>query len=469
MLISNEVLLCILLLTVVCIEVAGGKNRGRAMDWVVAFGMFVITLAGLSWSSSGQLFGGMFISDDATRLMKAVLNLGTLIVVLQSRDWLSKEVNSPRKAEYYSLLISTLIGMSFLISSGDFIMFFIGIELATLPLAALASFEINSRRSAEAGIKMIFSSAFASAISLMGISMIYGYGGSIYFSQIAVADLYSPFFILAFIFFFTGLAFKISLVPFHFWTADVYEGSPMNITSYFSVISKGSALFILLLIFFKFFHFGEGLWQIPVYIISVLTMTVGNLFALRQKNIKRFLAYSSIAQAGFLLLGIYSSSPSGFNAVVYFMLIYVFSNLGAFGVAAVISHHSGKEEIDDYNGLYKTNPKLSLLMLLSLFSLAGIPPLAGFFGKFFLFMSAAETHNYVLVLIATLNATLSLYYYLLLVKAMFINSNEAPIPPIRSGSQARLAMLICLAGMLAIGFIGPLHGFIQRIAEKFML
>lgn len=465
---QNELLLLLLLLIIIVAEIFSGENK-RSINVISIVGILIITVLGFIAPTYGSIFGGMFVSNSLTALMKGILNLGTLVVVLQSIDWLSKEENSVRTSEYHSLLYSTLIGMNFLISSGDFLMFFIGIELATLPLAALASFEVRKSRSAEAGIKMILSSAFASAISLMGVSLIYAISGSIYFSEISIADVYSPIYILAFIFFFSGLAFKISIVPFHFWTADVYEGSPVNITSYFSVISKGSALFILLILFFKVFQSSEHLWKMMVYGLAILTMTIGNLFAIRQTNIKRFLAFSSIAQAGFLLLGVYSGTAAGMNAAIYFMLIYIFSNLGAFGVIAAISNHSGKENIQDYNGLYRTNPKLSLLMLLSLFSLAGIPPVAGFFGKFFLFMSAASQGSYVLVLIATLNATLSLYYYLLVVKAMFINKNEEAIPHFVSGTWSRIAMIICLLAILSIGFISGLHEHIQLIAENFML
>lgn len=470
-LMSNEILLTALLLLIIIQEIFSSKQSPhylRNQNFLLFSGMFIITVLSFVPKPEGELFGGMFVSDSMTSLMKGLLNIGTFIVLLQSKEWINGKDNKVRSAEFHALILSTLTGMNFLISSGDFLMFFIGIELATLPLAALASFEVSKAQSAEAGIKMILSSAFASAISLLGISLLYALGGSIYFSQVNISDIYTPVYVLGFICFFTGLAFKLSIVPFHFWTADVYEGSPVNITSYFSVLSKGSALFILLILFFRYFKSSEHLWQMLIYISSVLTMTIGNIFAIRQNNIKRFLAYSSIAQAGFILLGVYSGTNAGMNASIFFLLIYIFSNLGAFGVVSVISNQTGKENISDYNGLYKTNPKLSLLMLLSLFSLAGIPPVAGFFGKFFLFMAAASKGSYILVLIATLNATLSLYYYLLVVKAMFINSNENPIPKLKTGFSARLAMIICLAGLLLTGFISSIYGHFQVIVNNFM-
>ncbi len=269
-------------------------------------------------------------------------------------------------------------------------MFYLGLELATLPVAALAAYETSKRISSEAGIKFILSAGFASGIALFGISLLYATTGSIYFNEVMEVITSNNLTILAFILFFTGLAFKISLVPFHFWTADVYEGSPISVASYLSVISKGAAVFILMILLFTVLKPLMHVWENIIYVIAIATMTIGNLFALRQKNMKRFLAYSSIAQAGFILLGLIAGTQLGAATVVYFVLIYIFSNLAAFGVVQAISLKTGKENIDDYNGLYRTNPKLSLVMMLGLFSLAGIPPVAGFFGKFFLFTAAAS-------------------------------------------------------------------------------
>ena len=260
------------------------------------------------------------------------------------------------------------------------------------------------------------------------------------------------------------MGFKISLVPFHLWTADVYEGAPVNVASYLSVISKGAAAFIFTIVLYTVFYSIAEMWKELVYVIAVITMTIGNLFAIRQKNMKRFLAFSSIAQAGFILLGIIDGTALGMSTVIYFVLVYIFSNLGAFGVVSAISVITGKENMDDYNGLYKTNPKLSLTMMLALFSLAGIPPVAGFFGKFFLFTSAAHQGYYWLVFIAVLNATISLYYYLLVVKAMFINKNDSPIAYFRSDLTTRAALLLCVIGIFFIGFLSPIYEFIKMLS-----
>jgi NADH-quinone oxidoreductase subunit N len=260
------------------------------------------------------------------------------------------------------------------------------------------------------------------------------------------------------------MAFKISIVPFHLWTADVYEGSPVNITSYLSVISKGAAIFIFIIILFTVFPMIIGTWQKTIYVTSILTMTIGNLFAIRQQNLKRFLAFSSISQAGYILLGFIGGNQLGMASVIYYVLVYIFSNLGAFGVVVAISNATGKENMDDYNGLYQTNPKLSLIMTLALFSLAGIPPVAGFFGKFFLFTAAAQKGFYLLVLIAVLNTIISLYYYLLVVKAMFINKSETPVEKFRSDFPTRFALGICVAGIVITGFASILFEMIRNLS-----
>jgi NADH-quinone oxidoreductase subunit N len=426
--------------------------------------MAIVSIAGFIPGPTGILFGGMYGTSPLILLMKNILNIGVLIIFIQSVSWLKLEEQKEKIGEFFVILLSTLIGMDYMISSGDFLMFYLGLELATIPIAALAAFERFKEKSAEAGVKLIFTSALSSGILLYGLSMIYGTTGSVYFPEVSAAFSTAPLQILAFIFFFAGMAFKISLVPFHLWAADVYEGAPINVTSYLSVISKGAAVFIFMIILYTVFNKIALLWRDVIYIISILTMTLGNLFAMRQRNIKRFLAFSSISQAGFILLGIIGQSQLGMTTVVYFVLIYIFSNLGAFGVATIISNKTGKESINDYDGFYRTNPMLSLTMMLALFSLAGIPPLAGFFGKFFLFASAAKQGMYILVFIAVLNTIISLYYYLLVVKAMFLNRSDRPIAYFRSDGYTKLGFAICIAGIIIIGFASPVYEFILKFA-----
>jgi len=357
--------------------------------------------------------------------------------------------------------------MYFMISSGDFLMFYIGLELATLPVAALVAWETSKRISSEAGIKFILSAGLASGVSLFGISLLYASTGSIYFEDLLKLLTSTNLTLLGSILFFSGLAFKISLVPFHFWTADVYEGAPIGVASYLSVISKGASAFILMILMFTILKPLMHVWENIIYVIAIATMFIGNLFALRQQNMKRFLAFSSIAQAGFILLGLISGTQLGTATVVYFVLVYIFSNLAAFGVVQAISLQTGKENRDDYNGLYRTNPNLSLVMMLALFSLAGIPPVAGFFGKFFLFAAAASKGYYLLVFLAVVNVTISLYYYLLVVRAMFIRKNENPIPFFNNKIYMRLGLIISVLGILVLGLYSPLYDYIFELSNIF--
>ena len=316
-------------------------------------------------------------------------------------------------------------------------------------------------------MKLIISSAFSSGLLLFGISLMYGTTGTLNFSELPQHLNGSPLQLFAFILLLAGFAFKISVVPFHLWTADVYEGSPVSVTSYLSVISKAAFLFVFVSVLYNVFKPLADTWFNMIMLLSVLTMIIGNLFALRQNNLKRFLAFSSITQMGFILVGISGSSQMGTASVIYFLLIYIFSNLGAFGVIAFVSAATGKETIDDYKGFYKTNSFLSWVLTISLFSLAGIPPTAGFFGKFFLIMAGAGKGNYVFITIAALNMIISLYYYLKVVKAIFMDANEQPIEKLSINTLPKLAMIICMLGVVSIGFIHPIYDYIYSLSFGF--
>jgi NADH-quinone oxidoreductase subunit N len=464
LLMRQELMLVILTLIVLVADLVTAtdkKNRNIKLTLILFGGL---TIAGFLPSREGSLFGGTYNSSPLLVAMKNILNIAVLVVLLQSVKWLRKEENIQKASEYFILLFSTLTGMDFMISAGDFLIFYIGLEIATIPATVLVAFDKSKNTSAEAGIKFIFSSALSSGILLMGLSIIYGTTGSIYFTEVFSGFGNSGLHLLGFIFFLSGMGFKISLVPFHFWAADVYEGAPVNITAYLSVISKGAAVFILMIILFKVFSLLVDTWEILLYVLAVSTMTIANLFAIRQNNLKRFMAFSSIAQAGFILLGVMGADQAGVTSVVYFMLIYVFTNLAAFGVISSISHETGKETITSYNGLYRTNPLLSLTMMLALFSLAGIPPVAGFFGKFFLFTAAASKGYYILVLIAVLNATVSLYYYLRVIKAMFIDPNDQPIAYFKSDVYSRFSLIFCNLGVFLTGFFGAVYEYVFKLA-----
>jgi len=407
------------------------------------------------------LFSGMFHTNKLIALEKNVLNLGTLLISLQGYDWLKRHRHVP---EFYMLLLAALAGFFFMISAGNLLMFYLGLELSTIPLAALSSFDLEKRQSSEGAMKFILSAAFSSALLLFGISLLYGATGTLAFDTINQKLDGSPFQLFAFILILSGFAFKIAAVPFHLWTADVYQGSPVPVTAYLSVVSKGAVFFIFIQVLYTVFKPVGTQWYRLLVILSVLSITVGNLFALRQDRLKRLLAFSSIAQSGFILAGIIGSSRAGEASVIYFILIYVFSNLGVFGVISLISAQTGKESISDYRGLYANNPVLSWVMAISLFSLAGIPPTAGFFGKFFLLMAGAGKGNYVFIGIAALNMVISLYYYLKVIKAIFIDRQEQPIEKLSIPLLPNIAFVICVAGIIITGLAGWVYDYIYSLS-----
>lgn len=447
------------------------KSQGSLSVFTsVIFGAF--TIANYFMLQRGTAFSGMFEATAATFVMKSILNIGMLIVLVQSIKWANSEFTAVRRGEFYELLLATLFGMYLMISARHFLLFVIGLETASLPLAALVAFNKNRYESHEAAAKYMFTAIFSSAVFMLGLSFVYGLSGSLYFTDIAAAVATadnSALLITALAFVIAGVGFKLSLVPFHLWTADVYQGAPTAVTSYLSVISKGAAAFSFLVILVQVFgSVYSTVWEWMLYALIILTITLGNLFAIRQRNMKRFLAFSSISQAGYIMLGVVAANELGLASLMFYVLVYIVSNLAAFGVVSAIENYSGKVSIDDYNGLYKTNPHLAFTMMLAMFSLAGIPPFAGFFSKFFIFVGALETGSvaiYVLVLIALINTIVSLYYYLLVVKAMFIRQDDCIIPTFKSACSERVAMIVCTLGIIFIGIASCIYSFIVDVVN----
>lgn len=459
-LMKQELVVTLIIFIPLFIKLGNTPIKNESLLTVINVLLLLNVVSGFFFSASGTLFGDMFVTNDLLRFEKNVLSLGTLIISLQSYNWLKQHQHAP---EFYMLMLSTLLGMFFMISSNNILMFYLGLELSTIPLAAMANFDLDKRRSSEAAMKFIISSAFSSGLLLFGISWLYGATGTLSFLEIAPRLFDVPWHIFSLILIIAGFGFKISAVPFHLWTADVYEGSPVAVTSYLSVISKGAVLFVLVSFLYRVYSPLQTTWYNILFLLSVLTMIIGNLFALRQQNMKRFLAFSSIAQVGFILIGITGQSIEGSTSVVYFVLVYVFSNLAAFGVLNIVSAVSGRENVDDYKGFYKTNPVLSWVLAIALFSLAGVPPTAGFFGKFFLLLAGAGKGNYLLITIAALNMVVSLYYYLRIIKAIFMDANDNPIKKVESGFYPKLAMVICVTGIVITGLFSGAYNYIHSL------
>lgn len=468
---QQEVTLALIILIMLVADLFVKESNSKILRGL-AYVLLAVQIAVNIVPAETSAFDGMYHSTQMAAVVKTILSLGTLLVFMQADKWLGREDTSFKTGEFYVLTLSTLLGMFFMVSAGHFLLFYIGLELASIPMACLVAFDKFRHHSAEAGVKYILNAMFSSGIMLYGISMVYGTCGTLYFADAATAMTGTPLQVLAMVFFFAGLGFKISLVPFHMWTPDTYQGAPTTVSAYLSVISKGAAAFALMSILMKVFGIMVEDWTLLLGIIIVLTITVGNLFAILQKDLKRFMAYSSISQAGYIMLAVMADSGQGVASLVYYVVIYIVANLAVFGVINTIEQHSGgKVERDDYNGLYKTNPRLTFVMTLALFSLAGIPPFAGFFSKFFVFASAfhtgyelQQTGYWVVVFLALVNTIISLYYYLLIVKAMYITPNDNPIPTFKSGVMERAGLTICLAGVVFIGLLSCVYQYLTDTA-----
>lgn len=422
-------------------------------------------------TEASTAFGGMYMTNGSVGVIKTILAFSVLIVFVQSREWLQREDTNFKEGEFYELVLATLLGMNMMVSANHFLLFFLGLEMASVPMACLVAFDKYRHNSAEAGAKFILTATFSSGVMLYGISFLYAATGTLYFDDVMANISATPLCILGMVFFFSGLGFKISLVPFHFWTADTYQGAPTTVTGYLSVTSKGAAAFALCAILMKVFAPIVEYWQIMLMVVIVLSITIGNLFAIHQKDLKRFMAFSSISQAGYIMLAVVGNSAMSVTALSYYVLIYVVANLAVFSIiAAVEENNGGVVNMNAYNGFYKTNPRLAFLLTLALFSLGGIPPFAGMFSKFFVFMAAANGAQvttaigatiYAVVFIALVNTVISLYYYLLIVKAMFISDNENPLPTFKSSCSTKMALAICTLGVVAFGVCSIVYNWIH--------
>lgn len=430
----------------------------------IACGLLVVQIILNIQPSAGEYFGGMYSCTPVASVVKTILTAGTLLVFMQAGEWISSPDTRHKAGEFYVITISTLLGMYFMVSAGSFILFYVGLELASIPMACLIAFDKWKHHSAEAGAKFILNSMFSSGLMLYGLSLVYGTCGTTYFADMAHTLTGTPLQILAMVFFFAGLGFKLSLVPFHMWTPDTYQGAPTAVAGYLSVISKGAAAFTLMSILTKVFAPMSDRCELMLSIVIVLTITLANIFAILQDNMKRFMAYSSISQAGYIMLAVLGETGQGTTSLVYYIAVYLMANLAVFGVIGLLEQQTGGPvERSTCNALYTTNPRLAFVMTIALFSLAGIPPFAGFFSKFFVFAAAFHTGHWAVVFLALVNTIISLYYYLLVVKAMYIMPSDAPVAAFRSPLPARVCLLVCLLSIMLMGVCSSVYQYIAAV------
>ena len=458
-----ELVITITLVAIITVDLISHKNR-KYLPYISAAGLliaayFVVSLVGLnSFAFSVKPSSGMMIIDSFGTFFKLVVLFASIIVIIFSA--LSKEIKESfdRHGEYYTLIFGMILGMFFMISAADLIIIYLSLELLSLSSYILAGFTKTNKRNSEAALKYIIYGAISSGIMLFGISIVFGLTGSTNLyeinSLIQLQEYQSIPFLLAGLLIFTGIGYKISVVPFHFWTPDVYEGAPVSITAYLSVASKAAG-FALLIRFIKITFIrsvdSSGNWQLIelfdwqtfIIVLSVLTMTLGNFVALWQNNLKRMLAYSSIAHAGYMLLGLAVLSNQGLIAILVYFAIYALMNLGAFLVVMLIANKTGSEEIHDYNGLGYSSPLLGVSLAIFLISLTGLPPTAGFISKLYIFIALVDANMIALAIIALLNTVVSLYYYVRVLKHMYLNRPETE-PEQWSVSPLNAAVVLAL-------------------------
>jgi NADH-quinone oxidoreductase subunit N len=445
-----ELLLLLLALLILGLDMILPERWRAGLGWVTAVGTGGILAVAL-------LGGGASGSDPATVhadalafFFRALFLLGAMLSVLISIN--SEGVG--RRGEYYALLIFSTIGLCLMAQAADLVMLALAIEMATIPLYILAGFLKRDSRSTEAGLKYFLFGATASAVMWYGFSLLYGFTGQTDLSAAAVAlGAADPAMLLAAaISILVGLGFKVAAVPFHFWAPDVYEGAPTPIAAFLSTAVKAAGFAVLLRILLAVFPpESAASWGLLISILSAVTMTLGNLLAMVQKNVKRLLAYSSIAHAGYALIGLVTLNPDGLAATAFYLLTYLLANLAAFAVVALVSNAGGSDDVTALAGLSRRSPAAALMLLVALLSLAGMPPLAGFAGKVFLFASAVEAGLTWLAALGALNAILALYYYLAVLKTVYLFRAENEQAPFPIPGAAALALIVCAAGILILG------------------
>lgn len=408
------------------------------------------TLGCLVWLDvahvSGALFGNMFVLDRMAIFFKIFIVGSTALVILASVQYVDRFRFF--RGEYYFLVVMSALGMMFMASANDLLSLFVSLEFSTLGFYILVGYLREDLASNEAGLKFFILGVFAAGLLAYGISLVYGETGKLVFSEMAPAA--TPGAIIGFLLIFAALGFKIGAFPFHSWIPDTYHGAPTPVTAFLSIAPKGAAFAILLRIFFVALAAFKPVWIIMLVAVSILSMTYANIVAIAQRNIKRLLAYSGIAQIGNVLIGLAAGTKMGSDAILFYLLAYLFANIGAFAVVIAVSQAIGSEEIDDYSGLNRRSPFLAFAMLLFLLSLAGVPPLAGFIGKLYIFVSAIKEGLYTLITVGLINIVISMYYYLIVVKKMYISEPVDPSPISISGPM-KAVVYVGLAGTLLIG------------------
>jgi NADH-quinone oxidoreductase subunit N len=462
--------LLILGIVIMLVDLFISDDQKKVLGWISAVGIGVIILVSILFARPGSeseaVWGGMLRFDWYGFAFQLIFLFGAAVTSLVAME----EGDLGKRGEFYLLLLAATLGMSLMASSANLIMLYVAIETTSIPLYVLAGFLVHDRKSTESGFKYFLFGAMTSTIMLYGFSLLYGFSGTtdIYAIAEKIGSGISPIpMIGALLLVLVGFGFKISVVPLHFWAPDVYEGAPTPITGFLSTASKAAGFAVLIRILMAVFPANQDLWSALLAALAVATMTLGNLLALTQKNIKRMLAYSSIAHAGYILIGVVVATERGFSSSIYYLVVYLVTNLAAFAVVTIVSRSIGSEEISDYAGLSRRSPGLAFVLLVALLSLAGMPPLGGFIVKFLVFAAAVEANYIWLAVVGVLNAIIGLYYYLIVLKVVYLYRSDKDDQKIAVPGAFSLTLGLLTFGILILGTLfAPWINWVMKAASS---
>lgn len=451
-----EILLLVLVAVVFIVDLVLAEQQRGGLAWLTAAGLVVTFLLTLFFARPGEsselMWGGMLRHDWLAYTFKLLFLAMALLTTLLTVNW----ENIWRKGEFYVLLLTSTLGMTLMAASADLIMLFLAIETTSIPLYIMAGFMTEDDKSTESGFKYLLFGAMTTAVMLYGLSLLYGFAGTTNLYEMAAAlsaaQVPGPVLVGTLLLILLGFGFKVALVPLHFWAPDVYEGAPTPVTAFLSTASKAAGFAVLARVLIAAFPSILADWQTVIAIAAALSMTVGNTVALTQHNIKRLLAYSSIAHAGYALLGVAAASELGVISVVYYFLVYAVTQMAAFAIVIIVWHKVGSDEIEDYAGLSRRSPMLAVAMLLAFLSLAGVPPLGGFIAKILVFAAAVQSGLVWLAVLGVLNAIIGLYYYLIVLKVVYLSEpkDEKPVPVARPHAAALITAIVLV---LVLGIV----------------
>ncbi|MBN1149248.1 MAG: NADH-quinone oxidoreductase subunit N [Anaerolineales bacterium] len=466
-----EILLLALCILILALDLVLPKEKQRALGWVTAVGLWLVMLLSLPARPDEAIlvWGGMVSHDWMSYIFKLLFVFAASITALLAMDF--KELG--RRGEFYALMLVSTIGMALMASAADLVMLYLAIETTSIPLYILAGFFVREDKSTEAGFKYLLFGAMTSAVMLYGFSLLYGFTGQTNLFLIARGlfggGISNAGVIGSLLLILVGFGFKISAVPFHFWAPDVYEGAPTPVAGFLSTASKAAGFAVLVRVLLFVFPLLHDQWVSILAALAVATMTLGNLIALAQHNIKRMLAFSSIAHAGYILIGVVAFSGLGVTSVVFYLIAYLVTNLAAFGVVAIYGREVGSDDMSAYYGMSRRSPALALALLVALLSLAGMPPLGGFVAKVFVFAAAVQSGLIWLAVVGVLNSIIGLYYYLTVLKYVYLyrsEGDEHPMPVTRSN---KLALALLTAGIVLIGTLfAPWFSWASTAAAMFV-